>query len=97
MSKCTSASTLLPTGLVLSNEDSPNSTKEIAEMSNVPYREILGVIMWLQVATRPDLSYAVQVLLRFAHNPARQYWNALKHILFYIKETITNGYLLVCD
>ena len=37
MSKCASASTLLSAELVLSNEDSLNSTKKITEMSNVPY------------------------------------------------------------
>lgn len=44
--------------------------------------------MWLQVATRPDLSFAVNILSRFTHNPGRAHWNALKHTLAYVKGTL---------
>jgi len=44
--------------------------------------------MWLQVATQPDLSYAVNVLSCFAHNPGKPHWNTIKHVLGYIKRMI---------
>jgi len=47
--------------------------------------------MWLQVATRPDLAFSVNKLACFSHNPGRAYWNALKHILAYVKGTIDYG------
>jgi len=43
--------------------------------------------MWLQVATRLDLAFSVNILAHFAHNPGKAYWNALKHILAYVKGT----------
>lgn len=35
---------------------------EAMEMATIPYHEALGLIMYLSVVTRPDLSYLVQVL-----------------------------------
>ena len=87
MGGCASASTLLPSGLILKNDDCPTNAQDIDEMKNVLYCEALGSLMWLQVATRPDLSFAVNILSRFTHNPGKPYWNALKHTLAYIKAT----------
>ena len=56
-------------------------------MKDMPYHEALGLLMWLQVVTRPDLSYTVNILSRFTHNPRKPYWNVLKHMLAYIKGT----------
>jgi len=52
-----------------------------------PYKT-LGSLIWLQVATHPDLSYTVNLLSRFAHNPRQAHWNVLKHALLYIKEIL---------
>jgi len=60
-------------------------------MKNIPYYEALGSLMWLQVTTRPDLSFAVNILSRFAHNPEKPHWNTLKHTLAYIKATTHYG------
>lgn len=84
-------STPLPPGLVLSADDMPKTKEEIHEMKDVPYREALGSLMWLQVATRPDLSYSVNMLSRFANNPGRAHWNAMKHTLGYLKGTLDYG------
>jgi hypothetical protein len=84
-------STPLPAGLTLSADDSPKNRDELDDMKNVPYRQALGSLMWLQVATRPDLSYAVNLLSRFANNPGRKHWEALKHTLAYLKGTSDYG------
>jgi len=44
--------------------------------------------MWLQVTTQPDISYIVTLLSRFAHNPGKLHWSAVKHVLAYIKGTL---------
>jgi hypothetical protein len=62
-------STPLPAGIVLSSKDLPETQEEILDMKHVLYREALGSLMWLQVATCPDLSYAVNLLSHFTHNP----------------------------
>ncbi|KAF7776615.1 hypothetical protein Agabi119p4_5008 [Agaricus bisporus var. burnettii] len=91
MSDAKPRSTPLPAGIVLSVDDSPQSAEESSEMRNVPYREALGSLMWLQVATRPDLSFAVNLLSRFANNPGQAHWSALKHTLAYLKGTLDYG------
>ncbi|KAG3246370.1 hypothetical protein PI124_g8911 [Phytophthora idaei] len=47
-------------------------------MKNVPYRSAVGGLMYLMVATRPDLAAAVGVLSQFAADPCPTHWQALK-------------------
>ena len=57
-------------------------------MKDKPYNEVLGSIMWAQGATQPDLSFAVNLLSRFQANPGQAHWNAMLHVLGYIKGTL---------
>ena len=91
MQSCSPLTTPLPHGLSLSTEDCPANASEVEEMKKIPYRAALGSLMWMQVATRPDLSFPVNLLAHFAHNPGRAHWNALKHVLGYIKGTLDYG------
>jgi len=47
--------------------------------------------MWGQLATRPDLSFAVSLLSRFQANPGIEHWKALLHVIGYVKNTIEYG------
>ncbi|TFY53388.1 hypothetical protein EVJ58_g9480 [Rhodofomes roseus] len=60
-------------------------------MDKMPYREALGAVMYLAVATRPDLSYPIQLLSRFMANPGYSHWRALKRVLRYLKGTLEYG------
>jgi len=91
MSECLPSAIPLLSGLLLSAEDYPNTPEEAYEMKDIPYHEALGSLMWLQVATRPDLSFAINLLACFAHNPGKPHWIALKHVLAYVKDTIGYG------
>lgn len=59
-------------------------------MKNVPYRNAVGGIMYLMVATRPDLAAAVGVLSQFAADPCPTHWQALKRVLRYLNATQTH-------
>lgn len=87
----TPRNTPLPTGIVLTNDMSPKTDSEKREMSDKPYRSILGSVMWGQLATRPDLSFAVSLLARFQANPGIEHWSALLHVVRYIKNTLDLG------
>jgi len=39
----------------------------------------------------PNLSFTVNILSCFSHNPGKPYWNTLKHALAYVKGTIDYG------
>jgi len=91
MSECSPSTTPLLSGLLLSAKDCPNTPEEVYEMKDIPYREALGSLMWLQVTTRLNLSFAINLLTRFAHNPGKPHWIALKHVLAYVKGMIDYG------
>ena len=55
--------TPLPVGIILDNTMSPQTESKKKEMADKPYRPILGSVMWGQVATRPDLSFSVSLLV----------------------------------
>ena len=58
-------------------------------MRNIPYRELIGGLVWLATATHPDLAFTVCVLSRFVDNPGHPHWNAAKRVLQYLKGTRT--------
>ncbi|XP_019084225.1 PREDICTED: uncharacterized protein LOC109125894 [Camelina sativa] len=54
------------------------------------YRSLAGALQYLTF-TRPNISYAVQHVCLFMHDPREEHFNSLKRILRYIKGTITHG------
>lgn len=56
-----------------------------------PYREAVGSLMYLAVATRPDISFAVGSVSRYLEKPAAAHVNAVKRILKYVKGTMDMG------
>ena len=81
----------LPTSLVLDNGMSPKTESERRKMSTKPYCSILGLVMWGQLAMRPDLSFSVSLLAHFQANPGIEHWKALMHVVGYIKNTLDYG------
>ena len=65
----------------------PTTVEDIAYMRDKPYREALGALQYLSIATRPDITYAVSILSRFMHNPGIPHWNGLKRVYAYLKYT----------
>ena len=62
-------------------------------MEGVPYRNLMGSLMYLAVWTRPDLAMAVSILSRFSQNPGVKHWEAAKRVVRYLKGTIDHGIL----
>ena len=87
----TPRNTPLPVGIILDSEMSPKTDSERKQMYDKPYRAVLGSVMWGQLATRPDLAFSVSLLARFQANPGINHWNALMHVIGYIKNTISYG------
>jgi len=52
-----------------STSQSPKTTQEFAKMKDKPYCEAVGSLMYASLGTRPDITYAVSVLLKYADNP----------------------------
>lgn len=56
---------------------------------NLPYRSGVGSLMYLSQCTRPDIAYAVGVLSQHLENPCDRHWDALEHVLRYLRGTST--------
>jgi hypothetical protein len=52
---------------------------------------MIGSLMYLASATRPDISFAVSKLSRFTSNPGDDHWHALKHVMHYLVGTMEYG------
>ena len=61
------------------------------ERDQLRYSQIIGSLMYLASARRPDISFAVSKLSRFVSNPGDTHWSALERVLRYLKGTMTYG------
>jgi hypothetical protein len=73
--------------------DEPMTEEEAEFMKNktVAYLSIIGALMYLLRATRPDIAFSVGYLSRFVNNPRKVHWTALMKILRYLKGTKSWG------
>lgn len=51
------------------------------------YQSMVGSLIFLAVSTRPDISYAVAQVSRFASKPQKEHFDAIKRILRYLQAT----------
>ncbi|KAM1936244.1 hypothetical protein ACFX15_013538 [Malus domestica] len=57
----------------------------------VPYLSAMGALLYLAQCTRPDISFAVNLLARYSNAPTRRHWNGVKDIFRYLKGTMDLG------
>jgi len=55
------------------------------------YSQIIGSLMYLASATRPDIAFAVSKLSRFVSNPGEDHWKALERVMRYLVGTMDYG------
>lgn len=53
------------------------------------YQQIVGSLMYLMIATRPDIANSVSIVSQFAASPTNTHMQAVKHILRYLRGTST--------
>lgn len=73
--------------IVRENEPKTNEIMRISE----PYRELVGCLMYLANASRPDIAFAANLLSRFNNNPSEIHWKMAKRVLRYLKGTVDCG------
>ena len=55
------------------------------------YQSAIGSLLYLSVATRPDIAFAVSSAAKFSAKPGKQHWTAVKRIMRYLKGTVNLG------
>jgi hypothetical protein len=84
---CSPVSTPLDPSVCLSTAQALQTPEKTAFMRTVPYVSAVGALMYLAIATRPDIVFAVGVLCRFMANPGPEHWKAVKHLFCYLRGT----------
>lgn len=87
MSDCNPVSTPSDPNQKLTKDMCPTTTEEVEKMSQVPYQELVGSLLYIAQGSRPDISWAVNNASKFNQNPGQPHWIALKRILRYLKAT----------
>lgn len=77
----------------LSKPEGPPSEEDM----KLPYRELIGALNYLALATRPDISYSVSRLGQFNNCYTKEHWVAAKRVLRYLKGTADVGITYVSD
>lgn len=65
--------------------------REKKDQKEKPYRELIGSLLYLAVATRPDLSFTVNRLAQFNESYQQIHWSAAKRVLRYLQGTSEYG------
>ncbi|KAK0578715.1 hypothetical protein LWI29_014981 [Acer saccharum] len=60
------------------------------------YRTVVGSLQYLSL-TRPDISFAVNRLSQFMHQPSSDHWELVKRVLRYLGGTLNDGILIHRD
>lgn len=87
MTDCNAVSTPLDPNQKISSKMCPTDDQGKAEMASKPYMEAVGSLLFAAQNTRPDISYAVNLLSRYGTNPGKAHWAAAKRVFRYLKGT----------
>ena len=69
----------------------PKEDEEEILEPEVPYLSAIGALLYLAQCTRPDISFAVNLLARYSNALTRRHWNGVKDIFRYLKGTTDLG------
>ena len=69
----------------------PVTNKDKFMMSEVPYAQAVGSLMYAIVCTRADIVYIVSLVSRFMSDPGKEHWDAVKWIIRYLRGTPDHG------
>ncbi|KAF7342817.1 Retrovirus-related Pol polyprotein from transposon TNT 1-94 [Mycena sanguinolenta] len=78
--------TPLPPNTRLTKRDLPQSEEEGRRAAMQPYRQLVGVLMYLAISTRPDIMHAVSSLSRFNSGHGEAHWKAALHVVRYCRK-----------
>jgi hypothetical protein len=68
----------METNVQYTSLQSPKTPQEVALMKNVPYHEVIGLLMWACLGMCPDIAFAVTMLSHFSKDPGEAHWLVVK-------------------
>lgn len=95
MENCTPVNSPADKNVILSKQlDVGSSGSQSDEDSDISFRALIGVLMFLMICTRPDIAYIIGKLSQFLDNPSPAHMEAAKRVLRYLKGTLDIGIVL---
>ena len=65
----------------------PQNELEQKQMEGIPYTSAVGSLMYAQTCTRPNISFAIDMLGRYQSNLGIDHWKAAKKVMRYFQGT----------
>ena len=91
----------LHTNFIPNKKDSHTTEEQIKEtklrFGNLNYRSVIGALLYVSCCTWPDITYAVNKLAKFSHNPGTIHFRALLHLIGFLKNTSYKGLKFFSD
>ncbi|KAI7932968.1 hypothetical protein MJO28_017896 [Puccinia striiformis f. sp. tritici] len=72
---------------------SPQEQQQFLKL-NINYRRAIGLLNYLAVSTRPDISFAMSQLSQYLEKPGIAHWQACIHLFRYLSGTVGRGITL---
>ena len=67
-----------------SKNQCPQTPEQATEMCHIPYRNAVGLLLYLIVTTRPGIAFPIGILSQFVDNLGRGQWEGVKHVFRYL-------------
>ena len=87
MQNCSASPVPIQKGDKFSLMQCPHNDLERKQMEAIPYASIVGSLMYAQICTRPNISFAMGMLGRYQSNLGLDHWKAAKKVLRYLQGT----------
>ncbi|XP_075663465.1 secreted RxLR effector protein 161-like [Castanea sativa] len=95
MEKCSAGVTPILKGDKFSFMQCPQNEWEWKQMEGIPYASAVGSLIYVQICTMPDISFAVGMLGKYESNPGLDHWKVAKKVMRYLQGT--KDYMLTFD
>jgi transposase InsO family protein len=87
MSECNPVKIPADKSVDLSKSMAPDTEEMRSKMTQYPYRQLIGSLMYAAITIRPDIAYIVNQLAQFCEDPGEKHWQAAKKVLRYLSAT----------
>jgi len=64
-------------GAIYTKQDVPSTPEETLHMQRTPYHQAIGSLMYVAIATCPDITFTIAILSCFLNNPGDAHWDAV--------------------
>src|SRR5882724_10932719 len=62
-------------------------TRRNEHHANFPYKEIIGLLMHVAMATQPNIAFVTSILVQYSQDPTRAHWEVAKRVVHNLKIT----------